>query len=179
MTNEESICHRTFSVMVDDVETLSLVRERRELEERCKSIFTSLILNAEERLNGLKIIKKDQMLLLAKVSSYTCKIAECVGWKKLWDHHLTTRHLCIQGYEIFGENDYLPCSCYIHPSAHCAMYLSWSVTPCQTFLLLSTQKQKIPGTLMECLITIASSFYKCLCFLKILFLIHTLLLLPH
>ena len=34
MTNEESICHRAFSAMVDDVETLSLVRECRELEER-------------------------------------------------------------------------------------------------------------------------------------------------
>ena len=32
MTNEESICHRTFSAMVNDVEALSLVHECRELE---------------------------------------------------------------------------------------------------------------------------------------------------
>jgi hypothetical protein len=34
MTNEESICYRAFSAMVDNVEALSLVRECRELEER-------------------------------------------------------------------------------------------------------------------------------------------------
>ena len=34
MTNEISICHSTFSTMVDDVEKLSCVRECRELEER-------------------------------------------------------------------------------------------------------------------------------------------------
>ena len=41
--------------------------------------------------NAQKIInKKDQLLLLQKVSKYQFvhKIAECVGWKKLWDHAL-------------------------------------------------------------------------------------------
>ena len=45
-TNEESICHRAFSAMVDDVESLSLVRECRELKERYKSNFISAILAA-------------------------------------------------------------------------------------------------------------------------------------
>ena len=73
MTNEESICYRAFSAMVDDVEALSLVRECRKLEERYKSTFTSQILSAEDRADGLDIIrkaqehiiKKDQTLLLA------------------------------------------------------------------------------------------------------------------
>ena len=80
MTNEESICHRAFSAMVDDVETLSLVRECRELEERYKSNFTSAILSAKEPEDGLDIIrnaqniinKKDQSLLLLKASKYQC-----------------------------------------------------------------------------------------------------------
>ena len=52
---------------------------------------------AEEPADGLDIIrkaqehiiKKDQTLLLAKVSNYQYlhEIAECVGWK-LWDHVL-------------------------------------------------------------------------------------------
>ena len=57
MTNEESICHRAFSAMVDDVETLSLVRECRELEERYKSNYTSVILSAKEPEDGLDIIR--------------------------------------------------------------------------------------------------------------------------
>ena len=100
--------------MVDDVEALSLVWQCREMEERYKSNFTSLILNAEEPLNVEiirkaqdHIIKKDQVLLLAKVFNYQhpFKIAECVDWKKLWDHPLQLQPLCHQGYEEFGESD--------------------------------------------------------------------------
>ena len=98
MVNEESTCFRTFSAKVDDVEALSLVQECRELMDRYKSNFTSWILNAEEPVHGLQIIKealdhyiiissikKDQVLLLAKVSTYQYlnKIAEYVGWKNL------------------------------------------------------------------------------------------------
>ena len=42
-TNQESICHRVFSATVDDVESLSLVRECRELEQRYKSHFYNSI----------------------------------------------------------------------------------------------------------------------------------------
>ena len=41
ITNEKSICHRAFSAMVDDVESLSIVRECRELEERYKTNLTT------------------------------------------------------------------------------------------------------------------------------------------
>ena len=94
MTNQQSICHRAFSAMVDDVESLSLVRECR---ERYKTNFTSAILSATEKV-GLDIIrtaqksinKIDQSLLLQKAFKYPSlhKIAECIGWKKLWDNAL-------------------------------------------------------------------------------------------
>ena len=97
MTNEQSICHRAFSAMVDDVESLSLVRECRDLEERYKTNFTSAILSAIDQ-DGLDIIrtaqksinKIDQSLLLQKIFKYPSlhKIAECIGWKKLWDNAL-------------------------------------------------------------------------------------------
>ena len=133
MTNEESICHRAFSALVDNAEALSLVRECRELEERYKSNFTSEILSANEPADGLDIIrsalkiinKKDQLLLLQKISKYQFvhKIAECVGWKKLWDHALDHGPSVIKGMKKPFEGDYLPrsfaqqmstvrCSCY-------------------------------------------------------------------
>ena len=60
MTNEESVCHRAVSAMVDDVEALGLVRECRELEERYKSNFTSEILSANDPADGLNIIRNAQ-----------------------------------------------------------------------------------------------------------------------
>ena len=97
MTNEQSICHCTFSAMVDDVESLSLVRECRELEERYKTNFTSAILSAtdQDELDIIRTAQKsinkiNQSLLLHKVSKYPSlhKIAECIGWKKLQDNAL-------------------------------------------------------------------------------------------
>ena len=87
-TNQESICHRAFSATVDDVESLSLVRECRKLEQRYKSNFTSTILCAHGE-DGLDIIqnaqksiyKIDQSLLLQKASEYPflTQIARCTG----------------------------------------------------------------------------------------------------
>ena len=88
MTNEQSICHRAFSAMVDDVESLSLVRECRELEERYKTNFTSAILSAtdQDELDIIRTAQKsinkiNQSLFLHKVSKYPFlhKIAECIG----------------------------------------------------------------------------------------------------
>ena len=92
MSNQESICHRAFSAMVDNVESLCLVRECRELEQRYMSNFTSAILHAQEedrldiiRNAGKSICKIDQSLLLQKTSDYPflIQIAEGVGWKTL------------------------------------------------------------------------------------------------
>ena len=99
--------------MVDDVEALSLVQECRELE-RYKSNFTLQILNAKEPAAGLEVIrnaqnyidKKDQTLLLDKVSyyQYLHKIAECVGWKKLWDHTLDHGTSVVKGMKEYSPN---------------------------------------------------------------------------
>ena len=95
MTNEESICYRAFSAMVDDVEALSLVKECRDLEERYGSDFTSQILNATDFTASsyvLKeaedyIVKEDKALQLKKASKFChlTAIADSVGWRKLWD----------------------------------------------------------------------------------------------
>ena len=77
MTNQENICHHAFSAMADNIESLSLVRECRELELRYNSTFTSAILCAmeQEKVNIIRnaqrnICKIDQSLLLQKASTY-------------------------------------------------------------------------------------------------------------
>ena len=78
MENKASICHHVLAAMVDDAKGLSLVRERRELEERYKLSFTSQILNVKNSADNFMvvkptqeyIIKEDQTLLLNKVSNY-------------------------------------------------------------------------------------------------------------
>ena len=57
MTNQQSICHRAFSAMVDDVESLSLLRECR---ERYKTNFTSAILSATEKVGNQNCTKEHQ-----------------------------------------------------------------------------------------------------------------------
>ena len=63
------LAYRAYSAMVDDVEALSIVRECRELEERCNSNFSTQILSANEsatliREAGDFITRKDRGLLL-------------------------------------------------------------------------------------------------------------------
>ena len=99
--------------MVDDVESLSLVRECRELEERYKTNFTSAILSATDQ-DGLDIIrtaqksinKIDQSLLLQKISKYPSlhKIAECIGLGQC-TRPWSPSH---QEYEEPCESDHLP-----------------------------------------------------------------------
>ena len=103
------------------------MRECRELEERYKSNFTSEILSDNEPADGaghhlirsaLKIInKKDQLLLLEKISKYQFvhKIAECVGWKKLFDHALDHGPSVVKGMKnlvrVITYPDHLPNKC--------------------------------------------------------------------
>ena len=78
LTNEESICYRAFSAIVDDVEALSIVREWRELKERYISNFTSEILSAPDPTTGLcplrdaevHIQKEDKTLQLKKTARF-------------------------------------------------------------------------------------------------------------
>lgn len=95
MTNEESVCYRAFSAMVDNVEALSLVKECRELEETYGADFTSQILDAIDFTASScaikeaedHISKEDKVIQLQKASKFChlIAIAESVGWRKLWD----------------------------------------------------------------------------------------------
>ena len=58
MTNEESICYRAFSALVDNVEALSLIRECRELEGKYRSDFTSQILSVSNPTISLCVLKE-------------------------------------------------------------------------------------------------------------------------
>ena len=102
------------------------------MEERYKSTFTSQILSAEEPADGLDIIRKaqehiimkDQTLLLAKVSNYQYlhKIAECVGWKKLWDSALDHGPSFTKSMKnLVRLINYLD---YTTKNVHCVTYLS-------------------------------------------------------
>ena len=90
--HEDGLSYRTFSSLVDDVESPCLVRECRELEGRYKSDYTSKLLATEPEERQLifremeqVIVKNDQVLQLKKASQHPhlCKIAETVGWRKL------------------------------------------------------------------------------------------------
>ena len=101
---EDGVSHCAFCSLVDDVESLCLVRECRELEERYGVDYTSKILTTdpEDRHPVIKdlvraIGKEDLALQLQSASEmeHLCKIANTVGWKKLWDHVLDHGEACI------------------------------------------------------------------------------------
>ena len=55
MTNQQSISYRAFSALVDDVESISVVRECRELEERYNCNFTSELPNTMDQRKELRL----------------------------------------------------------------------------------------------------------------------------
>lgn len=65
----ESICYHAFSAMVDDVEALGLVKERRELEE--KSDFTLQILGASDPTTGLCLFKAAEDHIKRRIELYS------------------------------------------------------------------------------------------------------------
>ena len=175
MSNKESICYRTFSAMVDNVETLSLVRECRELEERYKSDFTSQILKVEEFADRLEvtrvaknyIIKKDQALSLDKVSNYYYffKIAEQVGWKKLWDLALDHGPSVIKGIKNLVRVMTYP----DHATSMCPLCDITKLDQALPEHVISkhTKSEKSWKNLINSLVTMDPSFYShVLCFLN-------------
>ena len=177
MTNEESICYRAFSAMVDDVEALSLVRECRELEERYSSNFTTQILEAAEHLDGAcvlreaekYIIKKDQALLLAEVSQYyhLHMISQAIGWRKLWDDALDHGL-----YVVKGIKNLLRVIAYPdHAAKKCPLCDTKELDPQCLPDHFVTEHMKSEGSwniLLNSLITMNSSFYShALCFLNV------------
>ena len=97
------------------------------------------------------IIKKDQALLLTKASNYhhLHKIAECVGWKKLWDHALVHGLSVLKGVKnlvgVINYPDYATSKCPLCDQ----MLPSWIRHPWLNTLLLNTQKVKAPGALSD------------------------------
>ena len=101
---EDGVASRAFSSLVDDVETLCLVKECRDLEERYKVNYTSKIFTTEleDRHSVIKemvqtIHKKDLALQLQSASNleHLCKITDAVGRNKLWDHVLDHGEACV------------------------------------------------------------------------------------
>ena len=90
-----------YSSLVDDVESLCIVKECRELEGRYGSNYTSKILSD----SGTPVVeientiyRRDQVLQGDKVSQNhhdLRKLADTVGWKKLWDHCLDQGETCV------------------------------------------------------------------------------------
>ena len=176
MVNEESICHRTFAAMVDDVEALSLVKECRELEERYKSSFTSQILKIKEPADGLDVIRKakehitreDRALLLNKVSNYPFlhQIAVSIGWKKLWDHALDHGSSVTKGLKnlvrVITYPDHAMSKCPL-----CDTPKLDQATLAEHFIDEHTKSDTPWNTLFDSLTTMDPSFYNhVLCFLN-------------
>ena len=81
---EESISCTAFCSLIDDIESLCLVRECKELEERYSVDYTSAILasNPEERWTIVRdlthaIQQRDQALLLQSASEMQCNPQRC------------------------------------------------------------------------------------------------------
>ena len=97
VTIEDSISCQAFCSLTNDIESLFLVRECRELQERYSVDYTSVILalNPKDRQSIVKdlthaIQQRDQALPLQSASDmeYLGTITSVVKWRKLWDHAL-------------------------------------------------------------------------------------------
>ena len=106
VTKKDNVAYRVYSSLVDDVESLCIVKECRELEGRYGSDYTSNFLASD--LCGIDfsikevekfIFKKDRILQLKKAAKYShlCTIADTVGWRKLGDHTLDEGRSCVTG----------------------------------------------------------------------------------
>ena len=163
------------------MEALSLVRECWELEERYESI-TSEILSSNEPADGLDIIrnaqrtinKKDQLLLLQKVCKhqFVHKIAECVGWKKLWDHVLDHGPSVIKGMKnlvrVITFPDHSPSKCRLCDTADLESLF------CRTCHHQPHQGDNSCSTLLDSLTTMDPTFFShVLCFLRVFQLLYS------
>ena len=96
--DDHNIAYRAFSSLVEDVESLCIVKECRDLEEKYCSDYTSKLLTvAPEECRSLmreaekEIHEKDHLLQIEKASQQhpdLCKLAASAGWRRLWDHSL-------------------------------------------------------------------------------------------
>ena len=98
--------------MCDDVESICLVRECREMEEHFGTHFTSDIIKKEItcKLKEMKrtIIKADKKMTIKKIeceekAPMIAKVAEFPGWAKLWDHTLDLGWKVVQGLKMLSR----------------------------------------------------------------------------
>ena len=92
--------------LCDDVESICLVRECREMEEHFGTHFTSDIIKKETTcsLKEMKkiIIEADKKMTIKKcgeIAPMIAKVAESPGRAKLWDHTLDLGWKTVQGLE--------------------------------------------------------------------------------
>ena len=115
------------------------------------------------------IIKKDQALLLDKVSNhqYLCQIAESVGWKRLWDHLLDHGPSAIMGMKNMVRVIAYPGHVVNKKCPVCDISELDQATLADHFITQHTRSDGSWKTLMDSLISMDPSFFShVLCFVN-------------
>ena len=115
---------RTLASLSDDLDSICLIRECRDLDNYFLSDFTSVILQREadtcpiQAVINEEILSKDRKLRLAKHEgrpdlSVVVEVEEAIGWPKLWDLALDRGPNCIHGLRNFVRiPSYLSTPCH-------------------------------------------------------------------
>ena len=127
LTSEErsgNIGNETFKALLDDVESICLVRECRELERKYELDFTTAILNdpsscsVHERKKAIMCKDHDLQLNIHKDREdmrFVTEVETVVGWSRLWDMALDHGYKCIDGVRnlvrvmVYPEHALKPC----------------------------------------------------------------------
>ena len=110
--HNEAVSSRTLASLSDDLDSICLIRECRDLDNYFLSDFTSVILQREadtcpiQPVINEEILSKDRKLRLAKHEgrpdlSVVVEVEEAIGWPKLWDLALDRGPNCIHGLRNF------------------------------------------------------------------------------
>ena len=122
--HNEAVSSRTLASLSDDLDSICLIRECRDLDNYFLSDFTSVILQREadtcpiQPVINEEILSKDRKLRLAKHEgrpdlSVVVEVEEAIGWPKLWDLALDRRPNCIHGLDQeFCTDSYLSTPCH-------------------------------------------------------------------
>ena len=101
--HSETVSSRTLASLSDDVDSICLVRECRDLEQYFHSNFTSAILQQEADICPLPreikkvILSRDRGLRLEQHMSIVVEVKRQIGWPRLWDFALDHGPRCIDG----------------------------------------------------------------------------------
>ena len=104
--HNEAVSSRTLASLSDDLDSICLIRECRDLDNYFLSDFTSVILQREadtcpiQPVINEEILSKDRKLRVAKHEGrpdLSVVVEEAIGWPKLWDLALDRGPNCIHG----------------------------------------------------------------------------------